>query len=114
MMDENRREDLEEAQHRNEIQTMTEFDFTFPRCSILPKDGATILRLQRFGVVHIMELDLDQAQVGDLAIHVSHSSFYSKVHVWLKTSDGARSWMTIATTILKKIKSTIFVQPIEY
>lgn len=42
-MDQNRREDLEEAQHRNEIQTMTEFDFTFPRFSILPKDGATIL-----------------------------------------------------------------------
>ncbi len=52
--------------------------------------------MQGLGVVHITGLDLDQAQVGDLAIHVSHSNFYSKVHVWLKTSDGTRSWMTIA------------------
>jgi hypothetical protein len=74
---------------------MNEFDFPFPRFYILPKDGATILRLQGFGVVHIMGLDLNQAQVGDLAIHVSHFSFHSKIHVWLKTSDGVRSWMTI-------------------
>jgi hypothetical protein len=43
--------------------------------------GAVILQLQRFGVVNIVGLDLDQAQVGDLAILVTYSSFYSKIQV---------------------------------
>lgn len=81
-MDQNKRKDLEEAQHRHEIQAMSEFDFPFLRFDIQPKEGTIILQLQEFGVVHIMGLDLDQAQVGDLAIHVSHFGFYSKVHVW--------------------------------
>ncbi len=59
MMDQNRKEDLKEAQHRDEIQAMSEFDFPFLRFDILPKDGAIILQLQGFGIVHIMGLDLD-------------------------------------------------------
>jgi hypothetical protein len=43
MMDQNRRKDLEEAQHRHEIQAMNEFDFPFPRFDIQPKEGAVIL-----------------------------------------------------------------------
>ncbi len=101
MMDQNRREDLEEAQHRNETQAMNEFDFPFSKFYILPKDGTTILRLQGFGVIHIMGSDLDQAQVGDMVITISHFGFYSKVHVWLKTSDGAKSWMILLATILE-------------
>jgi hypothetical protein len=100
-MDQNRREDLEEAQHRNETQAMNEFDFPFSKFYILPKDGTTILRLQGFGVIHIMGSDLDQAQVGDMVITISHFGFYSKVHVWLKTSDGAKSWMILLATILE-------------
>jgi hypothetical protein len=66
---------------------MYEFDFLFPRFDILPRVGALILQLQGFGVVHIMGLDLDRARVGDLAILVMHFNFYSRIQVWLKTSD---------------------------
>jgi hypothetical protein len=60
---------------------MSEFDFPFPRFDIQPKEGTVMLPLQGFGVVHIMGLDLDRAQVSDVAVHVSHFGFYSKVHV---------------------------------
>jgi hypothetical protein len=58
-MDQNRRTDLEEAQHQEGNLAMSEFDFPFPRFDILPIVGAFILQLQGFGVVHIMGLDLN-------------------------------------------------------
>lgn len=90
-MDQNKKIDVEEARHQGENIVMNEFDFPFPRFNILPKVGALILQLQGFGVVHIIGLDLDQARVGVLAILVMHLCFYSKIQVWLKTSDGARN-----------------------
>lgn len=58
-MDQNRRKDLEEAQHRDEIEAISEFTFPFPRFDIIPKVGVVIKLLQRFGVVHIVALDPD-------------------------------------------------------
>jgi hypothetical protein len=56
-MDQSIRKDLEEAQHRNEIQTISEFKFPFPKFDIIFKVGVVIKRLQGFGVVHIVGLD---------------------------------------------------------
>ncbi len=58
-MDQNRRKDLEEAQHRDEIEAISEFTFPFPRFDIIPKVGVVIKLLQRFGVVHTVALDPD-------------------------------------------------------
>ncbi len=55
-----------------------------------------IMRLQGFRLVHIVGLDPIQTWVGNLAIHVMNSDFYSKVQVWLKASDVVRSWTIIA------------------
>jgi hypothetical protein len=44
-MDPIRREDLEEAQHRDEVLVISEFDFPFSRFNILSKMGAIILQL---------------------------------------------------------------------
>ncbi len=82
---------MEEAQHQKENLAMNEFDFPFPRFDVLPIVGAIILQLQGFQVVHIMSLDLDRTKVGDLTILVVHFCFYSRIQVWLKTSNGARN-----------------------
>jgi hypothetical protein len=49
-MDPNRREDLEEVQHRDYIMVISEFDFPFSKFDILPKMGTIILQLQGFFV----------------------------------------------------------------
>jgi hypothetical protein len=76
-MESTRKVALEDAQHKNEFLAVSEFDFLFPRFDILPRVGATILQLQGFGLVHIV----DRAWVGNLAILVAHSGFYSKIQV---------------------------------
>jgi hypothetical protein len=58
-MDQNRKKDLEEAQHRDEIEAINEFTFPFPRFDIIPRVGVVIKLLQRFRVVHTVALDLD-------------------------------------------------------
>jgi hypothetical protein len=50
-MDPNRREDLEEVQHRDEVLAISEFDFPFSKFDILPKMGTIILQLQGFCVL---------------------------------------------------------------
>ncbi len=60
-MDQIRVKYLEEAQHRDEILVVREFDFPFPRFNILPKHGADILQLQGFVVVSIIGLNSDLA-----------------------------------------------------
>jgi hypothetical protein len=43
-----------------------------------------------FGVVRLVGIDPDEAQVGDIAVEVAHSGFYTRAQVWLKVIDGAR------------------------
>jgi hypothetical protein len=54
-MDPNRREDLEEAQHRDEVLAISELDFPFSRFDILPIMGAIILQLQGFCVLTLCD-----------------------------------------------------------
>jgi hypothetical protein len=37
-------------------------------------------------------IDPEQARVGDIAVKVAHSGFYTHAQVWLKVIDGARGW----------------------
>ncbi len=43
-----------------------------------------ILRLLGFGVVRLVGIDLAEARVGDNAVEVAHSGFYTCAQVWLK------------------------------
>jgi hypothetical protein len=57
-----------------------------------PQRGAVILRFLGFGVVTLVGIDHDEARVGDVAVEVAHSGFYTSAEGWLKVSDGARGW----------------------
>jgi hypothetical protein len=57
-----------------------------------PQRGAVILRFLGFGVVRLVGIDPDEARVGDIAVEVVHSGFYTRAQVWLKVIDGARGW----------------------
>jgi hypothetical protein len=59
-----------------------------------PQRGAVILRFLGFGVVRLVGIDPDEARVGDIAIEVTHSGFYTHAQVWLKVIDGARGWVS--------------------
>jgi hypothetical protein len=50
------------------------------------------LRLLGFGVITFVAIDLDEAQVGDVAVEIAHNGFYTHAQVWLKLRNGARGW----------------------
>jgi hypothetical protein len=68
--------------------------FNYPRGQDGPQRGAVVLHFLGFGVVTIVGIDPDEAQVGDVAVEVAHSGFYTRVEVWLKVRDGARGWVS--------------------
>jgi len=57
-----------------------------------PQRGAVILRFLGVGVIRLVGIEPDQARVGDIAVEVVHSGFYTRTWVWLKVADGARDW----------------------
>ncbi len=57
-----------------------------------PQRGAVILRFLGFGVVRLVSINPDQARVGDIAVEIAHSGFYTSARVWLRVTDGARGW----------------------
>jgi hypothetical protein len=68
--------------------------FNYPRGQDGPQRGVVVLHFLGFGVVTIVGIDPDEAQVGDVAVEVAHSGFYTRVEVWLKVRDGARGWVS--------------------
>jgi hypothetical protein len=50
------------------------------------------LRFLGFGIVTLVGIDPDEAQVGDIAVEVTHSGFYTRAEIWLKVRDGTRGW----------------------
>ncbi len=82
---------MKEAQHKDGILAINEFDFPFPKFDILPKEGTIILRLQGFSVVSIIGLNLDLTKVGDLALIVTHIGMYTRVQIWLRAGNGVGS-----------------------
>jgi hypothetical protein len=113
-MDQRRSDYLGKAQHKNEMLVVSEFDFPFRRFDILPREGAVILRLQGFGVVSIIGLNLNFVRIGDLAIQFAHTRMYTRIQVWLKTGNGAWSWTTITRHHDRHYFSTILIQAFNY
>ncbi len=44
--------------------------------------------------MRLVGIDPDKARVGDIAVEVAHSGFYTRAQVWLKVTDGARGWVS--------------------
>ncbi len=78
------------TQEIREQQLVGRFDFITVQNE--PQRGAVILRFLGFGVVRLVGIDPDEARVGDIAVEVAHSGFYTRAQVWLKVIDGARGW----------------------
>jgi len=82
------------TQENHEQQIVNRFDYLTIQGG--PQRGAVVLRLLGFGVVTLVGIDLEEARVGDIAVEVAHSGFYTRVKVWLKVRDGARGWVSIS------------------
>jgi hypothetical protein len=70
--------------------------FDYPRGQDGPQRGAIVLWFLGFGVVTVVGIDPDEARVGDVAVEVAHSGFYTHTEVWLKVRDGSRGWVSIS------------------
>jgi len=80
------------TQESHEQQLVRRFDFFTTQNR--PQRGVVILRFLGFGVVRLVGIDPDEARVGDIAVEVAHSGFYTRVQVWVKVIDGARGWVS--------------------
>jgi hypothetical protein len=78
------------TQKNRELNIVRRFDFWNIQNG--PQRGAVILRFLGFGVVRLVGVNPDQAWVGDIAVEVVHSGFYTSARVWLRIADGARGW----------------------
>jgi len=45
-----------------------------------------------FGIVILVGINPNEAQIGDVAVEKIHNGFYTRVHVWVKIRNGARGW----------------------
>jgi hypothetical protein len=82
------------VQETREQRIVRRFDFDTTR-GVLPPRGAVVLRSLGFGVITIVGIDPDQARIGDIAIEIAHSGFYTRAEVWVKVSNGTRGWVSI-------------------
>jgi hypothetical protein len=55
--------------------------FNYLRGQDGPQRGAVILRFLGFGVVTLVGIDPEEARVGDVAVEVVHSGFYTRAEV---------------------------------
>jgi hypothetical protein len=46
-----------------------------------PQRGSVVLRFLGFGVVRLVGIDPNEARVGDIAVEVAHSGFYTRAQV---------------------------------
>ncbi len=53
-----------------------------------------VLRFLGFRAMRLVGIDPNKARVGDIAVEVSHSGFYTRARVWLKVIDGAGGWVS--------------------
>ncbi len=71
--------------------------FYYPRKQIGPQVGAKMLRLLGFGVMSIVRLHPNEAQIGDFTIELNNNFITNFMHgqVWMKIRNGTRSWESI-------------------
>jgi hypothetical protein len=79
------------TQENRELNLVGKFDFFSVQNG--PQRGAAIIRFLGFGVVSLVGIDPDAARIGDIAVEVAHSGFYTRARVWLKVTNGARAWV---------------------
>jgi len=82
------------TQENQELALVRRFDFWTLQNG--PQRRAVILRFLGFGLVSLVGLNPDQARVGDIAVEVSHSGFYTSARIWLRVTDGTRGWVWIS------------------
>jgi len=89
------------AQEIRESRIVRRFDFS----TMLegPHRRAVILRALGFGVVRLVGIDPDQARIGDIAVEVTHSGYFTRARVWLKVVDGNRGW-----TLTSELQSSFY------
>ncbi len=80
------------TQDNRELNIVRRFDFFTIQNG--PQKGSVVLRFLGFGVVKLVGIDPNEARVGDIAVEVAHSGFYTRARVWLKVIDGARGWVS--------------------
>jgi hypothetical protein len=78
------------TQEDRELNLVSRFDFYIVQNGL--QRGAAILRFLGFGVVRLVGIDPDAARVGDIAVEIVHSGFYTRAIIWLKVTNGARAW----------------------
>ncbi|CAK9236243.1 unnamed protein product [Sphagnum troendelagicum] len=82
------------SQESRELTLIRRFDFWTLQNG--PQRGAVVLRIVGFGIASLIGLNPDQARVGDIAVEVSHSGFYTSARIWLRVTDGTRGWVWIS------------------
>jgi hypothetical protein len=50
------------------------------------------MHLLGFGIVILMGINSDEAQIGDIVVKIAHNGFYTHAQVWVKIRTGARGW----------------------
>ncbi len=63
------------TQENREQQLVNRFDFFTVRNG--PHRGAVILRFVGFGTVTLVGIDPEVARIGDIAVEITHSGFYT-------------------------------------
>jgi len=82
------------TQENRELTLVRRFDFWTLQNG--PQRGVAILRFLGVGVVNLVGINPNQAHVGDIAVEISHSGFYTSARVWLRVTDGTRAWVRIS------------------
>jgi hypothetical protein len=80
------------TQENRKLNLVRRFDFF--TIQNRPQRGSVVLRFLGFGVVRLVGIDPNEARVGDIAVEVAHSGFYTRAQVWLKVIDGAGGWVS--------------------
>ncbi|CAM6002893.1 unnamed protein product [Sphagnum balticum] len=81
------------AQENRELNLIRRFDFWAIQDG--PQRGAVILRFLGFGVVRLVGINPDQARVGDIAVEVAHSGFYTSARAWLRVRGIANHFVRL-------------------
>ncbi len=64
------------TQENRELNLVRRFDFFTIQNG--PQRGSMVLRFLGFGVVRLVGIDPNEARVGDIAVKVAHSGFYTR------------------------------------
>jgi hypothetical protein len=80
------------TQENHELNLIRRFDYATIQNG--PLRGSVVLRFLGFGVMRLIRIDPNEARVGDIAVEVPHSGFYTRAQVWLKVIDGAGGWVS--------------------